>query len=155
VGGCTASGLADSTAEVLTASKFSSRRRALILDLSENSGAACHDGTGGTRRERADGGIGRDWAGEAADFRAARAARWRADGVSSGMLVLHVAPTKYHTRLIETVIKASPYRSVAPLTSFFGSTSKRPHRPFLDLVPSCEGKNRRSTRRITRRRATL
>src|ERR1700730_7664707 len=78
-GRCTASGLADSTAEVLTASKFSSRRRALILDLSENTGAACHDGTGATRRERADGGIGRDWAGEAADFRAARAARWRTD----------------------------------------------------------------------------
>jgi hypothetical protein len=48
VGGCSASGLADSTAQVLTASKFfptqgiSSRRRALILDLSENSGAVIH-----------------------------------------------------------------------------------------------------------------
>src|SRR6202035_3483005 len=36
-------------------------------------------GVGGARRERADGDVGRDWAGEAADFRAARAARWRTD----------------------------------------------------------------------------
>src|SRR5712691_8249341 len=59
--------------------RASSRRRALILDLSENTGTACYAGVGGTRRERADGDVGRDWAGEAADFRAARAARWRTD----------------------------------------------------------------------------
>jgi hypothetical protein len=41
-------------------------------------------GVGGTRREGADGDVGRDWAGEAADFRAARAARWLYFGNQAG-----------------------------------------------------------------------
>jgi hypothetical protein len=54
-------------------------RRALILDLWRIPAQRVMAGVGRTRRERADGDVGRDWAGEAADFRAARAARWRTD----------------------------------------------------------------------------
>src|ERR1700724_3817344 len=79
-----ASGLADSTPRVPTGSKF--------LPTQGIFAAACVNlrfvaeyrhsvlwPVLGARRERTDGDVGRDWAGEAADFRAARAARWRTD----------------------------------------------------------------------------
>jgi len=59
-----------------------------------------------------------------------------ADGDSSGILALHVAPTKYHTRLIEAVIKASPYGLVASLTSFWFPVEKDP--PGLSVI--CPGR---------------
>src|ERR1700681_1822091 len=79
-----ASGLADSTPRVLTSSKFLPTQGIFAVAcvnprFGGEYGKACYGRCWGTRRERADGDVGRDWAGEAADFRAARAARWRTD----------------------------------------------------------------------------